>query len=119
MRIISQDALREVEYESCGLAVNPKCCEIEAYTCYTDFTPVMASYSSIEKCRKAMEMLHRAYIGTIYMQGVELPEGGSDELKEMVKHGFGIISVVKDSDSVKFEPLNICFQFPGDDEIEV
>lgn len=61
MRIISQDGLREVEYESCGLAVNPKCCEIEAYTCYTDFTPVMASYSSVEKCKKALEMLHEKY----------------------------------------------------------
>ena len=119
MRIISQDGLREVEYESCGLAVNPKCCEIEAHTSNTEFTPVMASYSSVEKCRKAMEMLHRAYIGTIYMQGAELPEGGADELKEMVKHGFGIISVVNDTDSVKFEPLNIWFQFLGDDEIEV
>lgn len=119
MRIISQDGFREVEYENCGLSVNTKCCEIEAYTCYTDFTPVMASYSSVEKCRKAMEMLHRAYIGTIYMQGVELQEGGAEELNEMVKHGFGIIYVVKGTDSVKFEPLNICFQFPGDDEIEV
>lgn len=37
----------------------------------------------------------------------------------MVKHGFCILSVVKDTDSVKFEPLNSCFQFPADDEIEV
>lgn len=67
MRIISQDGLREVEYESCGLAVNPKCCEIEAYTSYTDFTPVMASYSSVEKCKKALEMLHEKYLKmTIY-----------------------------------------------------
>lgn len=119
MRIISQDGFREVEYENCGLSVNPKCCEIEAHTSNTEFTPVMASYSSVEKCRKAMEMLHRAYIGTIYMQNTELPEGGAEELKEMVKHGFGIIYVVKDTDSVKFEPLNICFQFPSDDEVEV
>lgn len=120
MRIISQDGLMfDIQYENCHLIVNKKCCEIEAETNNPNFTPVMASYSSVEKCRKAMEMLHRAYIGTIYMQGVELPEGGAEELKEMVKHGFGIISVVKDTGSVKFEPLNICFQFPGDDEIEV
>lgn len=120
MRILSQDGLMfDIQYENCHLVVNKKCCEIEAETNNPNFTPVMASYSSVEKCRKAMEMLHRAYIGTIYMQGVELPEGGAEELKEMVKHGFGIISVVKDTDSVKFEPLNICFQFPTDSEIEV
>lgn len=91
MRIISQDGLREVEYESCGLAVNPKCFEIEAYTGNPEFTPVMASYSSVEKCRKALEMLHEKY-------------------REMTIYPF--------SNKGSTVPPKT-FQFPADSEVEV
>lgn len=109
MRIISQDGLREVEYESCGLAVNPKCCEIEAYTSNPEFTQVMASYSSVEKCRKAMEMLRKAYSPLLVIKDL----------------GDGIEADIKPNDwnISRTEPNgireNYYFQFPGDDEIEV
>lgn len=62
MRILSQDGIKfDIEYENCHLVVNEKCCEIEAETGNSNFTPVMASYSSIENCRKAMDMLHEKY----------------------------------------------------------
>ena len=62
MRIISQDGIKfDIEYENCHLTVNDKTFEIEAETGNPNFTPVMASYSSIDKCRKAMEMLHGEY----------------------------------------------------------
>ncbi len=62
MRIISQDGLMfGIQYENCHLVVNKKCREIEAETNNPNFTPVMASYSSVEKCRKAMEMLREKY----------------------------------------------------------
>ena len=63
MRILSQDGIKfDIEYENCRLVVNEKCCEIEVETSNPNFTPVMASYSCIEKCRKAMDMLHEAYM---------------------------------------------------------
>lgn len=108
MRIISQDGLREMQYESCGLAVNPKCCEIEAYTSYTDFTPVMASYGSVEKCRKAMEMLRKAYSPLLIIKDL------GDGIEADIKPNDWRISVP--------EPLkrdNFYFQFPADSEIEV
>lgn len=109
MRIISQDGLREVEYENCGLSVNPKCCEIEAYTCYTDFTPVMASYSSIEKCKKALEMLREEYSGIPHERRIDdlygrLKYGGREDIRLFVEN-----IIIKGK----------CFQFPADDEIEV
>ena len=62
MRILSQDGIKfDIAYENCHLVVNGKAFEIEAETGDLNFTPVMASYSSIEKCRKAMEMLHDKY----------------------------------------------------------
>lgn len=80
MRFLSQDGMIEVEYERCVLAVNSKKCEIEAYTSNPEFTPIMASYSSVEKCRKAMDALHEAYIGTLpILQDMEI----SDDVKEM------------------------------------
>lgn len=124
MRILSQDGMADLPYESIGICINyQNKTDIIAYPAAT-FSPDdeywrLAHYSSETKARKAMDMLHNAYAGTIYMQNVEMPEGGVEELKEMVKHGFGILSVIKDTDNVKFEPLNICFQFPADDEIEV
>lgn len=124
MRILSQDGMADLPYESIGICIHyHNRTDIIAYPAGT-YSPddeywTLAHYSTEEKAKKAMEMLHRAYIGTIYMQGAELPDVGAEELKEIAKHGFGIISVVKDTGSVKFEPLNICFQFPADDEIEV
>lgn len=61
MRILSQDSKFDIEYENCHLVVNEKCCEIEAETNNPNFTPVMASYSSLDRCKKAMDMLHEKY----------------------------------------------------------
>ena len=92
MRILSQDGIKfDIEYENCHLVVNEKCCEIEAETSNPNFTPVMASYSSIEKCRKAMEMLRNVYY--------------ESERERTYKDGVSY--------------LTTHFQFPADDEIEV
>lgn len=129
MRILSQDGTIDMPYELTALSISYKIvgsrmdknifCVNAHSNSLNAKRVIMGEYSSEEKAKESMKMLHRAYVGTIYMQNTELPEGGAEELKEMVKHGFGIISVVKDTDSVRFEPLNICFQFPDDDEIEV
>lgn len=95
MRILSQDGIRfDIGYENCHLVVNEKCCEIEAETSNQNFTPVMASYSSVEKCRKAMDMLRDRYTG-------------KDETVFEIAH-------IKRSSTDNFY-----FQFPQDSEIEV
>lgn len=104
MRIISQDGLREVEYENCGLSVNPKCCEIEAYTSNPNFTPVMASYSSVEKYRKALEILHYAYM--IHISFNTMSE-------------YQRVSFLSDITEAGKRYVDGIFQFPADDEIEV
>lgn len=112
MRILSQDGLRfDIEYENCHLAVNEKCCEIEAETNNPNFTPVMASYSSIEKCRKAMEMLQKAYSPLLVMK--EQPDG----IMPNIKPNDWIVGSVP---TPKVEVMdNFYFQFPTDDEVEV
>lgn len=122
MRIISQNGRIDFPYENFSLSITKDNCIVATRDTVASISEisisVIAKYSTEEKARKALEMLRRSYVGTIYAQNTEVPEGGAEELKEMVKHGFGILSVVKDSDIVKFEPLNICFQFPADDELE-
>lgn len=119
MRILSQDNGKyDLQYENVVLEKLTDCNTIYAYT-GTGQPFKMAVYSSAERMDKAMEMLRNAYMGMIYAQNTELPEGGVEELKEMVKHGFGILYAIKDTDSMEFKPLNICFQFPQDNEIEV
>lgn len=110
MRILSQDGLRfDIEYENCHLVVNEKCCEIEAETSNSNFTPVMASYSSIEKCRKVMEMLRKAYSPVLVIKDL----------------GDGIMADIKPNDwrVCRSEPTgirdNFYFQFPSDEEVEV
>lgn len=120
MRILSQDGIKfDIEYENCNLVVNKKCCEIEAETSNPNFTPVMASYSSIEKCRKAMDMLHIAYAGK-FITNADISDDFNEQLKEMMKGGFGTV-IVKDIGNcrMEFNNLNGYFQFPADDEIEV
>lgn len=120
MRILSQDGIKfDIEYENCHLVVNEKCCEIEAETSNPNFTPVMASYSSIEKCRKAMEMLRKAYTGLpIIMRNVDIADDFAEMLKEWKKQW--IVYRTENDEPSKIEVVNNgYFQFPADDEIEV
>lgn len=125
MRILSQDGKIDVNYDLGNLSIASGRCEdverasIYFHSCSCANATRLAEYTSLDKARKAMEMLHNAYMGMIYAQNTQLPEGGVEELKEMAKHGFGILYAVKDTDSAEFKPLNICFQFPQDSEIEV
>lgn len=79
----------------------------------------IAEYSTEEKAKKAMEMLRKAYVGSIVMfQNVE----PTDELKEMLKiHGIETIYAILDNQTqeIKFENhQNFYFQFPTDEELE-
>lgn len=87
---------------------------IVAYTPMTN--PLrMAQYKSQDKAEKAMQMLHEAYTGALFiMKNVEVPVGFADQLKNMRS---GFITVVDHGDNVRIEPMNIVFQFPAEDEI--
>ena len=125
MRVISQDGTMDVPYEisSFSMAVgkyeNVEHAVIFCYNYSTSMGTKMAEYGSKEKAKKAMEMLRKAYVGSIVMfQNVE----PTDELKEMLKiHGIEAIYAILDNQpqEIKFENhQNFYFQFPTEEELE-
>ena len=125
MRVISQDGTMDVPYEisSFSMAVgkyeNVEHAVIFCYNYSTSMGTKMAEYGSKEKAKKAMEMLRKAYVGSIVMfQNVE----PTDELKEMLKiHGIEAIYAILDNQpqEIKFENhQNFYFQFPEEEELE-
>ena len=125
MRLISQDGTFDVPYEqvviqrhSYGIYwLNKNLIGVEVPGIYEDFK--IASYSSEEKAIKVMEMLRTAYTGR-FVTTVDVPDDFNEQLKELMKGGFGTV-IVKDTDDsrVEFDNLNGYFQFPQDEEIEV
>lgn len=112
MRIISQNGKLDFPYENIVVEIMDNV--IVAYTPMTN--PLrMAQYKSQDKAEKAMQMLHEAYTGALFiMKNVEVPVGFADQLKNMRS---GFITVVDHGDNVRIEPMNIVFQFPAEDEI--
>lgn len=79
---------------------------------------VMASYSSVEKRRKAMKMLDNTYTGLFLAKNIEMDAESMDEMyKTAASKGFGIIVTRANSTEMEFKPANIVFRFPNDDEI--
>lgn len=78
---------------------------------------VMARYSTDEKAKKAMKALHKVYAGMFLAQNVEMSDDDYEECIKMAARGFGIIKTAIDSSDIKFEPANIVFRFPEDDEV--
>lgn len=123
MRVISQDGTIDIPYDSVVI----QRFESKIYFLNKNLTGVeslnddmqIAEYSTEEKAKKAMEMLRKAYVGSIVMfQNVE----PTDELKEMLKiHGIEAIYAVLDNQpqEIKFENhQNFYFQFPTEEELE-
>ena len=50
-------------------------------------------------------------------QNVEMSGDDYEECIKMAARGFGIIKAMVNSPDVKFEPANIVFRFPEDDEV--
>ena len=123
MRIISQDGTIDVPYERFVISVNMQNkCEIIAWTgnhISDDECIVMAVYSSFAKAQKAMEMLRTAYTGR-FVTTANVPDDFNEQLKELMKGGFGTVIVKDTNDSrVEFNNLNGYFQFPNDEDVEV
>ena len=123
MRIISQDGTIDIPYDSVIIQrfgreiyfLNKNLIGVEQLVSDMD----IATYSTEEKAKKAMEMLRKAYVGNIVMfQNVE----PTDELKEMLKiHGIETIYAILDNQpqEIKFENhQNFYFQFPTEEELE-
>ena len=123
MRVISQDGTIDMPYESVVIQRFGR----EIYFLNKNLTGVehlasdmdIATYSTEEKAKKAIEMLRKAYVGNIVMfQNVE----PTDELKEMLKiHGIETIYAILDNQpqEIKFENhQNFYFQFPTEEELE-
>ena len=123
MRILSQDGKIDVNYDLGNLSIASGRCEdaerasIYFHSCSCPNATRLAEYTSVEKARKAMEMLHEAYTGIpLILQNVDI----SDDVKEMFekwkKQG---ICVVSENQPSKVEYVgNALFQFPSDDELE-
>ena len=123
MRVISQDGTIDIPYDSVIIQrfgreiyfLNKNLIGVEQLVSDMD----IATYSTEEKAKKAMEMLRKAYVGNIVMfQNVE----PTDELKEMLKiHGIETIYAILDNQpqEIKFENhQNFYFQFPTEEELE-
>ena len=123
MRIISQGGAIDIPYERFIISVNMQNQgEIIAWTgndISDDECIVMAVYSSRAKAEKAMEMLRTAYTGR-FVTNANVPDDFNEQLKELMKGGFGTV-IVKDTDDsrVEFDNLNGYFQFPKDEDVEV
>ena len=122
MRVISQDGTIDIPYESVIIQrfgreiyfLNKNLIGVEQLVSDMD----IATYSTEEKAKKAMEMLRDAYIGMpIVMQNVDVSEDVSREFERLKKCS---IIVQTENQPSKIEcTSNSIFQFPQDDEIEV
>ena len=119
MRLISQDGRYDMNYDRVSLSIlqiEKQSASVVAYT--EEMTPIQfAKYKNVEKAEKAMEMLRNAYAGK-FITNADCAEDFDENMKELMKHGFGTV-IIKESDTrLEFNNLNGYFQFPADDEIE-
>lgn len=117
MRIISQDGKINLPYEMTALLVSENYIQAVFAGGIQQSPYMMAMYKSQEKCKKAMEMLNRVYAGMFLSQNVEMSDDDYEECIKMAARDFGIIKHVVNSPDIKFEPANIVFRFPKDDEV--
>lgn len=116
MRLISQTGDIDIPYENTVLSVAGNL--IFAYVPVVgEKGTVIASYSTKEKAKEAMKVLYKVYAGMFLAQNVEMSDDDYEECIKMAARGFGIIKTMVNSPDVKFEPANIVFRFPEDDEV--
>lgn len=121
MRVISQDGTLDMPYEQVIIQrfnrviyfLNKNLTGVESVT--NDME--MASYSTEEKAKKAMEMLRDAYTGMpIVMQNVDISEDVVKEFERLQKCG---VVVRAENQPSKVECVsNSVFQFPAEEELE-
>lgn len=122
MRVISQDGTIDIPYELSAVTIGHKVdlskFNINIRSKLLDERPcIVATYSTEEKAKKAMEMLRDAYIGMpIAMQNVDVSE---DVVKEFERLKKCVIVVQTENHPSKIECIsNAIFQFPTEEELE-
>lgn len=125
MRIISQDGTIDVNYDLGNLSIAKGAGDRENdrsiyfHSCSCSRSTKLATYSTEEKAKKAMEMLRVAYAGK-FITNADISDDFNEQLRELMKGGFGTVLVKDFNDcKVEFNNLNGYFQFPADREIEV
>lgn len=123
MRVISQDGTIDIPYEQVVIQrfnrviyfLNKNLTGVESVM--NDME--MASYSTEEKAKKAMEMLRIAYTGSIAMfQNVEPTEEVNEVFKKCNTQVI-YASLDNQPSEIKFENhQNFYFQFPAEEELE-
>jgi hypothetical protein len=96
MRVISQDGTLDMPYEICSVWCRGSV--IMCDMCGDDTNTILATYSTEEKAKKAMEELRCAYMCHALVKMGQMPPDGIDE-----KLTIGLGGV---------------FQFPGEEELE-
>lgn len=117
MRIISQNGEINLPYEMTALFAYDNRIEAVFSGSIQKSPYVMAMYSDKEKCQKAMKVLDKVYAGMFLSQNVEMSDDDYEECIKMAARGFGIIKTSINSSEMRFEPANIVFRFPEDDEL--
>ena len=123
MRVISQDGTIDMPYEevliTLGCSGDKREYHINGHLIYPEGSSSVkiATYSTEEKAKKAMEMLRDAYIGMpIVMQNVDVSEDVSMEFEILKKRS---IVVQTENQPSKIECIsNAIFQFPAEEELE-
>jgi HEPN domain-containing protein len=116
MRLISQTGDIDIPYENASLSRAENI--IRAYVpMIGEKGTIMAQYLTEEKAKKVMKALHKVYAGMFLAQNVEMSDDDCEECIKMAARGFGIIKTMVNSPDMKFEPANIVFRFPEDDEV--
>ena len=116
MRLVSQNGEFDIPYENAALSRTGNI--ITAYVPIVgEKGTIKARYSTNEKAQKAMKALHKVYAGMFLAQNVEMSDDDYEECIKMAARGFGIIKIMVNSPDMKFEPANIVFRFPEDDEV--
>ncbi len=128
MRILSQCSNIDIPYEEATLCIDmggtlEKGREICIYarTSSVEKVFVMARYKTLEKARKAMEMLHEAYCGVVHMKHADYEIADIDLSQELEKKIREEMLKPHFLDVKINNPVIECkiFQFPADDEVEV
>jgi hypothetical protein len=118
VRLISQNGCFDVPYESGELICESN---IVLYNGSSRVPRCVAEYSSSKKAQKAMEMLHKEYVGI--MPSLIISDCGfsQEELGELNKPMVGgqIMVPSQGEGRVEYHMLPRIFRFPADDEIEV
>ena len=123
MRVISQDGTIDMPYEevliTLGCSGDKREYHINGHLIYQEGSSSVkiATYSTEEKAKKAMEMLRDAYIGMpIVMQNVDISEDVMKKFERLKKCG---IVVQTENQPSKIEcTSSAIFQFPTEEELE-